>query len=121
MKPVPKLPFSLPGALLLIPPLTSCRLSLVLLPPTSLIPTLSNLPGPDLSASVLPAHLSRGPGWVLTICALRYICAWLAVRAGEDVFPKSTACWAMPEAVAELTLCARLMSWAAGEAARLIW
>lgn len=55
----------------------------------------------------------------LTICALRYICAWLAVRAGEDVLPKSTACWARPEAVAELTLCARLISWAAaGEAAR---
>lgn len=57
---------------------------------------------------------------MLTIWALRYICAWLAVRAGADVLPKSTACWARPEAVAELTLCARLMSWAvAGDAARL--
>lgn len=36
------------------------------------------------------------------------------------MLPKSTACWARPEAVAELTLCARLISWAAaGEAARL--
>lgn len=59
-------------------------------------------------------------GVKMSICALRYICAWLAVRAGEDVLPKSTACWARPEAVAELTLCARLISWAvAGEAARL--
>lgn len=58
-------------------------------------------------------------GVKMSICALRYICAWLAVRAGEDVLPKSTACWARPEAVAELTLCA-LMNWAvAGDVARL--
>lgn len=43
-------------------------------------------------------------GVKMSICALRYICAWLAVRAGADVLPSSTACCAMPEAVAEFTL-----------------
>lgn len=57
----------------------------------------------------------------LTICARRYIWAWLAVRVEAEVFPSSTACWVML-AGAELTLWARLMSWAAaaGEVARLI-
>lgn len=67
--------------------------------------TNSTLPFSHLRLCMFPlAHRSHGPGWGLTICALRYICAWLAVRAGEDVLPKSTACWAMPEAVAEFTL-----------------
>lgn len=70
--------------------------------------------------TVFPKSGSTPRPRTLTICALRYICAWLAVKAGEDVLPKSTACWARPEAVAELTLWARLMSCAAvGEAARL--
>lgn len=43
-------------------------------------------------------------GVKMSICALRYIWAWLAVRAGADVLPSSTACCAMPEAVAEFTL-----------------
>lgn len=46
-------------------------------------------------------HILRLP---LTIWARRYIWAWLAVRAGEVAFPRSTACWAMPEAAAEFTL-----------------
>jgi len=60
-------------------------------------------------------------GWAtLTICARRYICAWLAVRAGEAALPSRTACCAMPDAPG-LTLCARFRSWAAaGDVARLI-
>lgn len=30
--------------------------------------------------------------YVLTICARRYICAWLAVRVGLDGLPRRTAC-----------------------------
>lgn len=30
-----------------------------------------------------------------TICARRYICAWLAVRVEVEEFPRSTACWVM--------------------------
>lgn len=29
----------------------------------------------------------------LTICARRYICAWLAVRVGLEGLPSRTACW----------------------------
>lgn len=29
---------------------------------------------------------------ILTICARRYICAWLAVRVGLDGLPRRTAC-----------------------------
>lgn len=90
---------------------------LLLLAPRILSAPFSNL----LSFLIVSLKSRNTPRTcILTICALRYICAWLAVRAGEDVLPKSTACWARPEAVAEFTLCARLMSWAAaGEAARL--
>lgn len=45
----------------------------------------------------------------LTICARRYICAWLAVRAGLDGLPSSTACWEILVGV-ELMLWALLMS-----------
>lgn len=100
-EPIPKLPsaFQLPSLLYSTLISANCLLGF--------LPTWAN-PYPSLISQTLClfplAHLSRGPGWVLTICALRYICAWLAVRAGEDVLPKSTACWAMPEAVAEFTL-----------------
>lgn len=29
----------------------------------------------------------------LTICARRYICAWVGVRVGLDGLPSRTACW----------------------------
>lgn len=57
----------------------------------------------------------------LTICARRYICAWLAVRVGLDGLPSRTACWDILVGV-ELMLWARLISWAAaGEVVRLIY
>lgn len=45
----------------------------------------------------------------LTICARRYICAWLAVRVGLDGLPSRTACWDILVGV-ELILWARLIS-----------
>ena len=45
----------------------------------------------------------------LTICARRYICAWLAVRVGLDGLPSRTACWEILVGV-ELMLWARLIS-----------
>lgn len=60
-------------------------------------------------------------GYILTICARRYICAWLAVRVGLDGLPRRTACWDILVGV-ELMLWARLISWAAaGEVVRLIY
>lgn len=60
-------------------------------------------------------------GYHPTICARRYICAWLAVRVGVE-FPRRTACWVMLTGV-EVTPWPRLISWAAaaGELASLIW
>ena len=56
----------------------------------------------------------------LTICARRYICAWLAVSVGLDGLPSRTACWEILVGV-ELMLWALLMSCAAaGEVVRLI-
>lgn len=57
----------------------------------------------------------------LTICARRYICAWLAVKVGLDGLPSKTACCDILVGV-ELMLWARLISWAAaGEVVRLIY
>lgn len=59
--------------------------------------------------------------YILTICARRYICAWLAVRVGLEGLPRRTACWDMLVGV-ELILWARLISCAAaGELVRLIY
>lgn len=59
--------------------------------------------------------------YILTICARRYICAWLAVRVELDGLPRRTACWDILVGV-ELILWARLISWAAaGEVVRLIY
>lgn len=49
----------------------------------------------------------------------RYICACDWLRGGEVVFPRSTDCVRVV-AVGELTLCERLISWAADVVARLI-
>lgn len=60
------------------------------------------------------------PRRLLTICARRYICAWLAVNVGLDGLPSSTACWEILVGV-ELMLWARLISCAAaGEVVRFI-
>ncbi len=57
----------------------------------------------------------------LTICARRYICAWLAVRVGLGGPPSRTACWEILVGV-ELMLWARLINCAAaGEVVRLIY
>lgn len=44
-----------------------------------------------------------GTARVLTICARRYIWAWLAVKVELDALPSNTACWEIPEG-AEFTL-----------------
>lgn len=49
----------------------------------------------------------------------RYIWAWDWLRGGEVVFPRSTDCVRVV-ALGELTLCDRLISWAADVVARLI-
>lgn len=81
----------------------------------------------DIQMQADVAHRARmrtrthTPMPTLTIWARRYICAWLAVRAGLDALPSSTACWEIAEG-AELTFWARLIRWAAaGEVVRLIW
>lgn len=92
-------------------------------PPSMTTGTLWALPTPqwDRGHATGPSHPTVPWGRVpLTICARRYIWAWLAVRAGEAALPSSTACCAMPEAPG-VTLCARFRSCAAaGDVARLI-
>lgn len=60
-----------------------------------------------------------GQWWLRLWLTRRYIWAWDWLRGGEVVFPRSTD-WVKVVALGELTLCDRLMSWAADVVARLI-